>query len=153
MVAFLEHARDHAARLGQPLLQPRPLPLGLEDVAGFAVDANRHQLERHLPRMPRVVGEEDRRHPAAANLADDLVRPDALEDGRHRRPRPGREAPAPVLGGSMNQLSRTIDAAMAGSAALTDSAREPMNVFETTAGAHWLRRPAPRRRRGRSHSG
>src|SRR4029079_9348819 len=77
----------------------------------LAILPDRHKLERHLTRMPGVIGEKDSRHPAAADLAHDVVRTDPLKDGGHRRPLPERAGIGGCsTGGFTNQLSRTMAA-------------------------------------------
>ncbi len=71
----------------EPLLKLRAPPLGVQNLARFAIGARRHQLERHSPVGSRVRRQEDGRHPAAADFADDFVRSDAVEDRVHQRPR------------------------------------------------------------------
>src|SRR3954453_1669296 len=111
LIAFLVHPRNEPARFGELHLQTCPPPFGLEDLARLAVLSDGHQLESHLAGMPRVIGQKDRRHPAATDLAPDLVRTPPLKNRRHRRPLPGR---AGVAGcstvGLTNQLSRRMSA-------------------------------------------
>ena len=84
--AVLVHRRHVAARPAELLLKLRAPALRLEDFARLPVVARRHQLQRDPAVRPGVRGEKHRRHPAAADLLENLVRSDALEDRRHHRP-------------------------------------------------------------------
>ena len=107
--AVLVHDRDMAADPAELLLKFRPPALGLEDFARLPIVARGHQLQRHAAARPGVGGEKHGRHPAAADLLENLVWSDTLEDGRHHRPwRPRGDAGVVALeaGPSGNQFSR-----------------------------------------------
>src|SRR4051794_30635153 len=134
LIAFLVHPRDEPARFGELHLQARTAPFGLEDLARLAVLSDGHELESDLARMSRVIGQKHRRHPAAANLAHNLVRTHPLKNRRHRRPRPGRAGAAGCsTGGLTNQLSRRMSARLI-PGPTTESTLTPRNVFAMIAG-------------------
>src|SRR6476660_7615305 len=49
-----------------------------------AITSDRNELPRHLSRVARILCEEHRGHPAAPNLADNVVRSHPLKHRRHR---------------------------------------------------------------------
>ena len=73
------HQAELLLKLGAPLFR-------LEDVAGFAVRALGHQLERDTPAGARVAGQEHDGHATPANLPENLVRAKPVEYRRHHRP-------------------------------------------------------------------
>jgi hypothetical protein len=78
--------RHMTADAAELFLQLRSPALGAEDFARFAIVSRGYQLQRDAPAGPGVGGEEHRRHPAAADLLENLVRSDPLEYRRHHRP-------------------------------------------------------------------
>src|SRR6185436_18862878 len=126
---------------GQTALELRAPPLGVEHFAAFAIGGHRHELQRDLAIVARVVGEEHRRHAAVPDLAHDPVGADVAEDGRHLRPRP-LPRPAGGAGAGMNQLSlASADAIALCEETIAASGRTWTNVLAAIDG--WA--PASRR--------
>ena len=75
-----------SADLTELALKLRARLLSFEDLACFAGGRSLHQLERHVASRPRVRGQDDQCHAAAADLAQDLVGAQPMEDRVHRGP-------------------------------------------------------------------
>src|SRR6185436_7249950 len=120
----------------EALLQLGAPGFGVENLARLAIAAGRHQLERNAPLGSRIGGEEHGRHAAAADLGDDFIGADAVEDRVHHRLR----RPGPFdgrAGGSCppaNQLSRTTRAAAASPSARKASAAIPWKTLPKKVG-------------------
>ena len=93
--------------MAELLLQLARRTVGLEHSPRFPIAPSRTSLQRDAAVGARVGREKDDGHAAAPDLALDLVRADAVEDGSWPRRAPGSDAGVGAGRGLlMNQLSR-----------------------------------------------